>query len=212
MPLSGEHAKLSSQCLEFCQTLADKSLTFSFSLTIGSSFSFSVDTRGKEVLAPKRKKKTPSTLRRDARRREELLKKKSNASTAENFSQTQQVSAKEAEAELLPSPEKERGPQAPGELQMSPNHVQREELSEEEGASAACKAPAPSLTWNTAPLGAPPAPRVCGLTLWSRGPKCEKVFNCDNAWRSHAHEVHHLCMKVLKRDPAPCPFPGCLQN
>ena len=214
MPLSGEHAKLSSQCLEFCQTLADKSLTFSFSLTIGSSFSFSVDTRGKEVLAPKRKKKTPSTLRRDARRREELLKKKLNASAAENFSRAQQVSAKEAEAELLPSPEKERGSQAAGELQMSPIHVQREEikLSEEEGVTLVCKAPAPSLAWNTAPLGAPPALRVCGVTLWSRGPKCEKVFNCESAWRCHAHEVHHLCMKVLKRDPAPCPFPGCLQN
>ena len=204
MSLSEEHAKLSSQCLEFCQTLADKSLTFSFSLTIGSSFSFSVDTKGKEVLAPKRKKKTPSTLRRDARRREELLKKKSNASTAENFSQTQQVSAKEAEAELLPSPEKERGPQAAGELQMSPIHAHREEikLSEEESASLACKTPAPSFTWNTAPLGAPPAPRVCGL-------KCEKVFNCESTWRCHAHEVHHLCMKVLKRDPAPCPYQGC---
>ena len=106
MPLSEEHSKLLSQCLEFCQTLADKSLTFSFSLTIGSSFSFSVDTRGKEVLAPKRKKKTPSTLRRDARRREELLKKKLNASAAENSSRAQQFSAKEAE--LLPSPEKER--------------------------------------------------------------------------------------------------------
>ena len=207
MSVSKEDAKLASQCLDLCQTLVGKSVTFSFSLTIGSSFSFSLDTRGKEVLAPKRKKKTPSTLRRDARRREELLKKKLNASAAENFSRAQQVSAKEAEAELLPSPEKERGSQAAGELQMSPIHVQREEikLSEEEGASLACKTPAPSFTWNTAPLGAPPAPRVCGL-------KCEKVFNCENAWRSHAHEVHHLCMKVLKRDPAPCPFPGCLQN
>ena len=98
MPLSEDDAKLASQCLEFCQTLADKSLTFSFSLTIGSSFSFSVDTRGKEVLASPRKKKTPSTLRRDARRREELLKKKLNASTVENFSQSEQASAKEAEA------------------------------------------------------------------------------------------------------------------
>ena len=83
MPLSEEVAKLASQCLEFCQTLADKSLTFSFSMTIGSSFSFSVDTRGKEVLASPKKKKTPSTLRRDARRRDEFLKKKQNAQTPE---------------------------------------------------------------------------------------------------------------------------------
>ena len=96
MPLSEDDAKLASQCLEFCQTLADKSLTFSFSLTIGSSFSFSVDTRGKEALAPKRKKKTPSTLRRDARRREELMKKKFDASI-EISSQSEQASAREAE-------------------------------------------------------------------------------------------------------------------
>ena len=96
MSVGEEDAKLASQCLDLCQTLAGKSLTFSFSLTIGSSFSFSVDTRGKEVLVPHRKKKTPSTLRRDARRREELLKKKLNASTV-IFSKSEQASAKEAE-------------------------------------------------------------------------------------------------------------------
>ena len=97
MSVSEEDAKLASQCLDLCQTLAGKSLAFSFSLTIGSSFSFSVDTRGKEVLVPQRKKKTPSTLRRDARRREELLKKKLNTSTVIS-SQSEQASAKEAEA------------------------------------------------------------------------------------------------------------------
>ena len=73
--LSEEDAKLASQCLDICQTLAGKSLPFSFSFNIGPNFSFSVDTRGKEVLTPKKKKKTPSTLKRDARRREELLRK-----------------------------------------------------------------------------------------------------------------------------------------
>ena len=94
MPVQEEDAQLVSQCLEFCQTLAGKSQTFSFSLTIGSHLSFSVDTRGEVVLAPKRKKKTPSTLRRDARRREELLKNKFAASTE---IKCEQVSEKEAE-------------------------------------------------------------------------------------------------------------------
>ena len=103
MPVQEEDAQLASQCLEFCQTLAGKSLTFSFSLTIGSSFSFSVDTRGKEALAPKRKKKTPSTLRRDARRREELMKKKFDASI-EISSQSEQASARKAEVPGKASP------------------------------------------------------------------------------------------------------------
>ena len=81
--LSEEDAKLASQCLDICQTLAGKSLPFSFSFNIGPNFSFSVDTRGKEVSTLQKKKKTPSTLRRDARRREELLRKKLNAPTAE---------------------------------------------------------------------------------------------------------------------------------
>ena len=44
--LSEEDAKLASQCLDICQTLAGKSLPFSFSFNIGPDFSFSVDTRG----------------------------------------------------------------------------------------------------------------------------------------------------------------------
>ena len=200
-----DSTSLASKCMAFCQTLASQGQVFNFSLSIGPDFSFSLDTRSKAVKTQGTKKRSsPSTLRRNARRRAEFNAKKQQSSPS-------RISSGD-DAELLPSPEKERGPQAPGELQMSPSHVQREEikLSEEEGASPACKAPAPSLTWNISPLGAPPAPRRCGLTLsqWSRGPNCEKTFNCENDWRCHAHEVHHLCMKVLKRDPAPCPWGG----
>ena len=130
--LSEEDAKLASQCLEFCQTLADKSLTFSFSLTIGSSFSFSVDTRGKEVLASPRKKKTPSTLRRDARRREELLKKKLNASTVENFSQSEQASAKEAEAPKKAPTVLQHHPSPPSSSERRQVIVVRRELDGQE--------------------------------------------------------------------------------
>ena len=78
-----EDALLVSQCLDFCQMLAGKSLPFSFSLKIGTNFSFSLDTRGQGLLPStkkKKKKQTPSTLRRNARRREQFLQK--NASTA----------------------------------------------------------------------------------------------------------------------------------
>ena len=70
---------LASKCLDLCQTLVSQGLVFKFSLTVGSSFSFnletspSLDTKGKE---PVKKKPKPSTLRRNARRREEFLKRK----------------------------------------------------------------------------------------------------------------------------------------
>ena len=136
-PKSGpEDAMLVSQCLDFCQTLAGKSITFSFSLTTRAGFSFSVDSRGKEELAPKKKKKaTPSTMRRNARRRAQFLKKKLDASTVEKSSQGEPaaVNATEAppKAPALPSPEKERGSLAGPtccELQGSPVHLQREEV------------------------------------------------------------------------------------
>ena len=76
--VSSGDSSLTSQCLAFCQALASQGQAFTFSLSIGSSFTFSLDTRGKGAMAPVAKKKpSPSTLRRNARRREEFLKKKS---------------------------------------------------------------------------------------------------------------------------------------
>ena len=78
---SKEDALLVSQCLDFCQMLAGKSIPFSFCLKVGHN-SFSVDTRGKGALSSAKKKKpTPSTLRRNARRREEFLQKKLASTT-----------------------------------------------------------------------------------------------------------------------------------
>ena len=98
VPVKEDNAELVSQCLDFCQTLATKSLTFSFTLTLGDSFSFSLDTNGKEALASKakKKKKTPSTLRRDAKRRTEFLKKKPEVSTGDTSSRSEHVSEEEA--------------------------------------------------------------------------------------------------------------------
>ena len=66
------------KCLELCQAQVDKGTPFTFSLTIGSTFTLSLDSRGKEevptILA--RKKPSPSTLRRNARRKELFLKRK----------------------------------------------------------------------------------------------------------------------------------------
>ena len=71
------NSPLVSKCMDFCQALASQGQAFHFSLTMGHTFSFSLDTTGKELMSSGFKKKTsPSTQRRNSRRREEFLKKK----------------------------------------------------------------------------------------------------------------------------------------
>ena len=72
------NSSLAIKCLDFCQALTSQGLEINFSLNIGSTFSFSLDTRYKVPLAldsKKKKKASPSTLRRNARRRQDFLKK-----------------------------------------------------------------------------------------------------------------------------------------
>ena len=97
-PVNKENAALLSQCLDLCQTLSSKSLTFSFALSFGNSFSFRLDTSGRGALsseAKKKKKKSPSALRRNARRRAEFLKNKLGDSTSDTL-QSEHVSVEEA--------------------------------------------------------------------------------------------------------------------
>ena len=78
------NSPLMTQCLDFCQALALQGKMFKFSVTVGSNFTFSLDTReGKDVPVTKIKKRSsPSTLRRNAKRREEFLNKKSPSEAA----------------------------------------------------------------------------------------------------------------------------------
>ena len=76
-----ESASLASQCLALCQTLASQGQSFTFSLSIGSTFNFSMATNLQEKSAPVPaskavKRKSPSTRKRNARRRREFLDKK----------------------------------------------------------------------------------------------------------------------------------------
>ena len=81
--LSGGDPALLSQCLEFCQALASMGHTISLSLTLGSIFSFNLDTRRKptspDEKVMKKKKLIPSTLRRNQRRKQEFQKQKSES-------------------------------------------------------------------------------------------------------------------------------------
>ena len=76
-PSSGEDTSLATKCMDFCHALAIQGKMFKFSLSIGSTFSFSLDSReGKETMSA-RSKKSPSALKRNAKRRQEFLMKKS---------------------------------------------------------------------------------------------------------------------------------------
>ena len=73
---SGEDS-MASKCLAFCQTLVSQGQVFNFSLSIGSDFTFSLDTRSKAFESQVNKKKlSPSTVQRNTRRRAEYLAKK----------------------------------------------------------------------------------------------------------------------------------------
>ena len=97
-------SSLAAKCLDLCQALAGQGLAFNFSLSISSTFSFSLDTRGKgPALVNKgktKKRSSPSTLRRNARRRAAFLQRKQNPTPA-----TSEVVVDTLAVEL-PQPEK----------------------------------------------------------------------------------------------------------
>ena len=76
-------SSLLSKCLDLCQALCNQGQAFNFSVTIGKDFTFSMDTRSKEVspVTVVKKKASPSTMRRNALRRQEFLKKKRSPSS-----------------------------------------------------------------------------------------------------------------------------------
>ena len=67
---------MASKCLAFCQALVSQGQVFNFSLSIGSDFTFSLDTRSKASGSQRKKKPSPSTIRRNAKRRAEFMAKK----------------------------------------------------------------------------------------------------------------------------------------
>ena len=74
-PVVREESSLASQCMEFCQALSSQGKAFSFSMKIGDSFSFSLDTKEKAP-APQARKVSPSTQMRNDLRRQKYLASK----------------------------------------------------------------------------------------------------------------------------------------
>ena len=84
------------KCLDICQALVAKGQPFTFSLSVGSTLTFSLDTRGEEPasIPVARKKVSPSTMRRNAKRKEVFLQRK-----AESTLTTPEVTVDKPEAE-----------------------------------------------------------------------------------------------------------------
>ena len=96
-PAEDANFVLTNKCLEFCQVLASQGQKFSFSLSIGSNFSFSLDTKEKYTSLDSRKVRTPlqgvkkklspSQVRRNLKRKEEFLKGKFGNSKTDQLEQ-----------------------------------------------------------------------------------------------------------------------------
>ena len=99
---------LLSKCLEFCQALANQGQVFNFSVAIGPTFTFSLDTRSKAVVnqVVKKKKPSPSTLRRNAKRREQYLAKKRQKSVPPTSSDPTAVEPKCDQCDYVAASEK----------------------------------------------------------------------------------------------------------
>ena len=101
---------LASKCIGLCHALASQNKSFSFSLTVGSNFSFSLDTRelvsDTQTKKAKKKKPTPSpsTIRRSAKRKEEFLKKKQAQAPTPSARTPSPSLAPVPRPRLLPSP------------------------------------------------------------------------------------------------------------
>ena len=79
---------LAAKCLDFCQALATQGQTTSLSVTIGSSFSFNMDTQASQdtrsTVKLTKKKQSPSTLKRNKKRKENFHKKLLSSSPINN--------------------------------------------------------------------------------------------------------------------------------
>ena len=100
-------SSLAAKCLDLCQALAGEGLAFLFSLSISSTFSFSLDTRGKgPALVNKgktKKRSSPSTLRRNARRRAAFLQRKQNPTPATSEVEVDTLAVELPQPEKMPS-------------------------------------------------------------------------------------------------------------
>ena len=85
----GDTKSLINECFAFCSTLTARECKFSFTLRLGSSFTFSL---ASEQVAPTAKSRSPSYLRRQQCRRAAFLEKRAQNSPDNKTSASKQCS------------------------------------------------------------------------------------------------------------------------
>ena len=189
----GDLSPLAIKCMEFCQALASQGTKFSFNLTTGPQFSFSLDTSesgtSTSVVAEqvKRKKWSPSDVRRNLRRRQEFLKRKTEGEKKDGSAD--ETPAGNSVQSVLPTPEKERAPVHIADLVLSPIHGPRDDVDAMPSplpTSFVCKRPAE------------------GSSLRDLK-QCGKTFNHENDLRRHAHKDHDYCFQHQFQGECPRP-------
>ena len=136
------------KCLAFCQALAQSNNQFTFKLAIGK-VDFNFDFKKPEKSFWKKKKKSPSQIRREERRKQERNQVNDSKRAAEkaseenpkpaaiNCSQCDLTMSSEEDLKIhaktehaypaLSTPEKERAPDPIADLELTPIHSQRSE-------------------------------------------------------------------------------------
>ena len=198
-------SSLASQCLALCQTLTSQGKAFNFSLNIGSTFSFCLDTRSKEALPGGTKKKaSPSTLRRNTKRREEFLLKKSKP---QSDAEEREPDVESNQADTFPCDQCENTFRKEKGLKIHKGKAHKMLASPE-------KTRAPSSGSSLA---------VSPLKEWKEIPKdlqngfkcggCEEVFNNEDNMNTHIENNHFSIRcgncKELIWDKEPPEYPAC---
>ena len=191
---SGDISPMAIKCMRLDQALTSQGMKFSsFNFSTVTGFSFSLDTKESgqpafavaEQVKKKKRKLSPSDVRRNQRRRQEFLKRKSEG-------------RKDESSVVLQTPEKERAPHQIADLQLTPVHQQR---NEEDAMSSSLPSPPPTL------------PLVCDLakygSMWND--PCGKTFSSEDELRIHAHLGGHFAC-TRERFSTPCPWEGCTSH
>ena len=230
--VSDVNSPLAAKCMDFCQALAIQGQTFHFSLNMGPSFSFSLDTRGKAMTGlVSKKKESPSTQRRNARRREEFLfKKRQTPSTVDSTVEKAAVSSfpcdqcdytNASEKGLRQHQRMKHGkPQLDAQLQSSspstPETMRKPTSYSDALAVSPVEHSTRAIPCNNCDEDMLPNHICPTYKCWAPVDGCDEAFNCEEDLKNHIDYDHssticHNCKEEFwEQDYEACPACSCV--